>query len=77
MEVGVWCKSSRSADGSNCVEVAISDAGQAGVEHKADAERLYLLRDSKDPNGAVLAFTPGEWDAFIGGVKDGEFDDLA
>ncbi|GIH71282.1 DUF397 domain-containing protein [Sphaerimonospora thailandensis] len=73
VEVGVWRKSSSSAN-QDCVEVAIADAGEAGVEHKADEERLYLIRDSKDPDGPVLAFTPSEWDAFIGGVKDGEFD---
>jgi hypothetical protein len=25
----------------------------------------------------VLRFTPGEWDAFIGGVRNGEFDHFA
>lgn len=33
-----------------------------------------LLRDSKDQNGPVLHFTPDEWNAFVAGVKDGEFD---
>jgi hypothetical protein len=33
-----------------------------------------LVRDSKNPRGAVLNFTPAEWDAFIGGVHNGEFD---
>jgi len=33
-----------------------------------------LLRDSKDPDGPVLRFTPEEWKAFIAGVKDGQFD---
>ncbi|WP_169808955.1 DUF397 domain-containing protein [Microtetraspora fusca] len=32
------------------------------------------VRDSKDQGGPVLVFTPREWGAFIGGVKDGEFD---
>lgn len=31
------------------------------------------LRHSRLP-GNVLMFTPDEWLAFIGGVKDGEFD---
>ncbi|GIH68018.1 hypothetical protein Mth01_02710 [Sphaerimonospora thailandensis] len=77
VEVGVWSKSTRSGgNGGSCVEVTTVDAGQAGIGHKADAERLFLVRDSKDLDGPVLAFTPAEWDAFIGGVKDGEFDDL-
>ncbi|GAA1504374.1 hypothetical protein GCM10009827_017070 [Dactylosporangium maewongense] len=33
-----------------------------------------LVRDSKDPNGAVLAFTVSEWSDFVAGVKRGVFD---
>lgn len=57
-----WIKSSLSAYNGNCVEVA----GLTG-------ERI-LVRDSKHPRGAVLNFTTAEWDAFIGGVRNGEFD---
>jgi len=32
------------------------------------------VRDSKDPSGPVLRFTPGEWHAFLGGAQNGEFD---
>ena len=32
------------------------------------------VRDSKAPGEAVLAFRPDEWEAFIAGAKDGEFD---
>ena len=56
-----WRKSSRSADNGNCVEYC-PQPGVVGV------------RDSKDPDGAVLTFTPAEWLAFVGGAKDGEFD---
>jgi hypothetical protein len=42
--------------------------------HKADSEKLYLMRDAGNPDGPVLAFTPEEWEAFTLGVKDGEFD---
>ncbi len=59
---GMWTKSSLSAYNGNCVEVA----GLTG-----DTIRV---RDSKHPRGAVLTFTPAEWDAFIGGVHNGEFD---
>jgi uncharacterized protein DUF397 len=58
----VWMKSARSGGNSdNCVEVALVDGAIA-------------VRDSKNPTGAVLLYTRAEWDAFIGGVKDGEFD---
>jgi hypothetical protein len=70
-----WHKACTSgAEGrSACVEVtATKDTSVA--PHKSGEDVLYLMRDSKDPNGPVLAFTPAEWDAFIAGVKDGEFD---
>jgi hypothetical protein len=57
-----WIKSSLSAYNGNCVQVA----GLTG-------DRIRV-RDSKHPRGAVLNFTPAEWDAFIGGVHNGEFD---
>jgi hypothetical protein len=58
---GDWIKSSLSAYNGNCVEVA----GLTG-----DTIRV---RDSKNPGGGILNFTTGEWDAFIGGVVNGEF----
>ena len=39
-------------------------------------ERLFVVRDSKDPKGTVLAFSPSEWAAFLSGVKGSDFDDL-
>jgi len=32
------------------------------------------VRDSKNPSAGFLVFTPDEWDAFVDGTKDGEFD---
>lgn len=57
----IWRKSTRSASTGNCVEVA--DLGDD-----------IWMRDSKNPTGPALEFTAAEFAAFIGGVKDGEFD---
>ncbi len=57
-----WRKSSRSGAAGHCVEVAVDENGQR------------LVRDSKDPDGPRLTFSVPEWEAFIGGTKDGEFD---
>lgn len=59
---GIWIKSSLSSYNGNCVEVA-------GL-----ADDAILVRDSKNPRGGILNFTPAEWDAFVGGVRNGEFD---
>jgi hypothetical protein len=53
-----WRKSSYSSgNGGNCVEVA---AGGAGV---------VAVRDSKDPDGPALIFTPADWSAFVASLK--------
>ncbi len=58
-----WRKAKKSStDGSGCVEVAVLPGGGRAV------------RDSKNPAGPMLSFTPGEWDAFLHGAKKGEFD---
>ncbi|HEV3379411.1 MAG TPA: DUF397 domain-containing protein [Trebonia sp.] len=56
-----WFKSSASAAG-NCVEVAHLSGGAVAV------------RDSKDRAKAAHVYTRGEWDAFLVGAKNGEFD---
>lgn len=56
----VWRKSALSSGNGACVEVAFLDTAIA-------------VRDSKDKNGPMLVFTPAEWDAFVGGVLNGEF----
>lgn len=70
-----WRKSSFSGNnGGNCVEVAALENVTDGPDHKSEHSKLIAVRDSKDPNGPTLFFTPAEWDAFLSGVKDNEFD---
>jgi Domain of unknown function (DUF397) len=57
----MWIKSSHSFSNGNCVEVQREDTSVS-------------VRDSKDPSGPVLTFTPDEWKAFTAGCRDGEFD---
>lgn len=57
-----WRKSSYSANGVNCVEVATNLCG------------IVAVRDSKDRDGPVLTFDRTEWEAFAAGAAAGEFD---
>ncbi|MYS23911.1 protein of unknown function [Streptomyces sp. DvalAA-14] len=60
LPAAAWRKSSySSSNGGDCVEVA---AGVPG---------LVPVRDSKDPEGPALAFTPAAWAAFLAEVKSG------
>jgi hypothetical protein len=56
-----WRKSIRSAEESACVETAAVDG-------------TIAVRDSKNPTGAHLAFTPTIWAAFLTEVKIGTHD---
>ncbi len=71
-----WRESGHDTGDTESVEVTVTQDAAAVSGHKADEDRLILMRDSKNPDGPVLAFTEAEWRAFIAGVKDGEFDDL-
>jgi hypothetical protein len=52
----------------------ITTRDSSAAPHKSGEDVLYLMRDTDDPDGPVLAFTTAEWEAFVAGVKDGEFD---
>jgi len=55
-----WRRSSRSYGTGNCLEIAAPRGARIDV------------RDSKDPNGAVLRFTPAEWSTFVTSVRGGQ-----
>jgi hypothetical protein len=56
-----WRKSSySSSNGGECVEVGV------GVPDAVP------VRDSKDPHGPALLFTPAAWDSFVTAVRAGE-----
>ena len=59
-----WQKSGRSGPNGNCVECAALPDGAVAV------------RNSRDPEGPALIYTPAEIEAFILGVRDGDFDNL-
>jgi hypothetical protein len=59
-----WRKSGRSSAQGNCVELARLSGSEVAV------------RNSRDPHGPALVFTSAELDAFLEGVKDGDFDYL-
>jgi len=57
-----WRKSRYSNPSGNCVEAAQLPAGAVAV------------RNSRYPDGPALIFTRAEWEAFLLGARDGDFD---
>jgi Domain of unknown function (DUF397) len=55
-----WRKSTRSGN-NGCVEVGF-------------VQGRVAVRDSKGRGSPVLVFTAHEWEAFVQGVRDGEFE---
>lgn len=58
---GAAWRKSRASQSGNCVEIT-------------DTTDSVWVRDSKDREGPILAFTRHEWTAFLAGVRAGEFD---
>jgi hypothetical protein len=55
----------RSAGGPGAIEVAFAQAG---------GQEWILMRVTGDPEGRVSVFSRLEWDCFLDGVRNGEFD---
>jgi hypothetical protein len=63
-----WRTSSYSGgNGGQCVEVATI------TSQPDNPETTCAVRDSTDPQGPVLAFSPEQWRGFAGRVKAGRF----
>jgi hypothetical protein len=60
LHAAVWRKSSYSSPSGNCVEATMLAEGVA-------------VRNSRFPDGPALIFTDAEWEAFVRGIKDGDF----
>lgn len=56
----LWRKSSYSSNAGNCVEVAVNLPG------------VVAVRDSKDPHGPALTFTPADWHAFTDRLRSAD-----
>ena len=54
-------RTSTYSGGNGCVEVAFDD-GQVAI------------RDTKDRQGPVLVFAANEWEAFLAGAREGQFE---
>lgn len=69
----LWFKSSYSSNAEpNCVEVALSwhkstysSNESADCVEVAECPAAIHVRDSKDPDGPHLTFSPTEWTAFL------------
>jgi predicted secreted Zn-dependent protease len=57
-----WRTSSHSGSSNACVAAALLPDGGIAV------------RNSNHPDAGLVTFTAREWDAFLAGVRDGEFD---
>jgi uncharacterized protein DUF397 len=74
-----WFKSSHSGtEGGDCVEVAVawrksshSGTGGGNCVEVATCPDTVHVRDSKDPDGPRLAFTPAAWSAFVAFAANG------
>jgi hypothetical protein len=66
----------RSGSGDGSIEVAFIDGGEIdGGE--IDGGKWMLMRVTGDPADRILVFDRNEWDCFLDGARNGEFDDAA
>jgi uncharacterized protein DUF397 len=61
--------------GLSWVKAQFSNHNGACVEIASTPDKV-AIRDSKDPGGPILVYTPTEFRAFLDGARNGEFDSL-
>jgi hypothetical protein len=66
----VWHRSGRDAD---AIEVAFARTGDPA----GDQAEWILMRVAGDRDQRVLVFDRHEWECFLDGARNGEFDDAA
>lgn len=71
-----WHKSSHSTNGGDCVEISVMAGGQVPGDPAASVLRLLTVRDSKDPAGPRLHFTPSAWNTFAHDIKNDAYGNL-
>ena len=52
----------------------LSSSQGIGDVQVAFIDGFIAMRDGRSPEGPSLIFTPAEWNAFVLGARDGEFD---
>ena len=67
----------RSGHGDGAIEVAFAQAGRAAPADHPDAAEWILMRVASDPDQRVLVFDRHEWECFLDGARNGEFDAAA
>jgi hypothetical protein len=78
----VWRRSGR---GDGTIEVAFARSASAdrsasagsGLEGPSGDSQWVLMRVAGDPDQRVLVFDRHEWECFLDGARNGEFDDAA
>lgn len=55
--------------------VALTCNGGECVQVAPQGSRI-IIGDSKNPGGPVLAYSRTEWNAFVDGIRQGDFDGL-
>jgi hypothetical protein len=66
----------RSGERDGSIEIAFAHAPGA-VGELRNAPTWVLMRVAGDPEDRILIFDRIEWDCFLDGVRNGEFDDAA